>query len=98
MSNRKREHRIYLYIAERLKFLGMTTFELMLGCFGFGGFMIYSGGIGERFAWLLGGWGSIVVNRRLTKGKDLKPILVFFGIMPGPSKQWIPHEVVVCVA
>ena len=91
MTNRKQEHGIYSSIAEHLKFLGMTIFERMLGFCGFGGFVIDAGSIGERFTWPLGGWGGIIVNRCLTKGKYLKPILVFLAIIPGPSACWVPY-------
>ena len=75
--------------------------ELMLGFFGFGGFMIHTGSMIIRTMWLSIGWGGIIFLRQLKKhklGNNLKGFLVFLGILPGPSSKWPVYYKTVWVA
>ena len=90
-----REHRLYLYMSEPVRFLGLTTGELFLGLGGFLGMMFNSGNLSLGTVFLVGGWGSIVVLRQFKKhklGVNLKSFLTWYGIIPAPSVYWPSFE------
>ncbi len=86
-----KNHRLYFYMSEPVKFLGMTTLELVLGFSGFGGFMIHAGSMFVRTMWLSIGCGGIIFLRQLKKhklGNNLRGFLTAYGILPAPSSMW----------
>ena len=89
--NQYREHRLYLYMSEPVRFLGMTMGELFLGLSGLG-FLFFNIGSGFFQVMGVGGcWGGIFFLRQFKKqkaGTNIKSFLVWHGIAPKPSLSW----------
>lgn len=83
-----REHRLYLYMSEPVRFLGMTIGELVLGLGGLLGVIFNSHNLSLGTLCLVGGWGSIVVLRQFKKhkiGTDVRSFLMWYGLISAPS-------------
>lgn len=90
-----REHRLYLYMSEPVRFLGLTTPELVLALGGLFGLLFNSGDMIAGTIYLSVGWGSIYVIRQFKKhklGLNMRSFLTWYGIIPPPSPYWPSFE------
>ena len=90
-----KEHRLYLYMSEPVRFLGMTTGELVLGLGGLFGFLFNSGDLLTGTIILISGWGSIYAMRQFKKqklGLNVRSMLTWYGLIPAPSTYWPSFE------
>lgn len=82
------EHRLYVHISEPIRFLGLTTGELILGLGGLLGVIFNSDCLWSGTFYLVGGWGSIGAMRQFKKhkvGGNLQSLLLWYGLRPAPS-------------
>lgn len=92
-----REHRLYVHMSEPVRFLGLTTVELLLGLGGLLGVIFNTHHLGMGTLCLISGWGSIIVLRQSKKhklGGHLRSALTWYGVLLSPSPHWpaFPHR------
>ncbi|MEI8321201.1 MAG: hypothetical protein WCG05_04240 [Alphaproteobacteria bacterium] len=87
----EKNHRIYQFMSEPVRFLGLTVGELILGVGGFFMALLNTGKFSLQGFFLGGGIGSIIFLRQLKKqkiGTNVRSFLTHYGIFPVPSGTW----------
>ena len=86
------EHRLYQYLSEPIRLMGMTLDEL------FGGLGLLGAGLlsssvalqGTLYLWSVGWVIGLKKFKKLGAGTDLRAFLYWQGIWPAPSKAFPP--------
>lgn len=90
-----REHRIYKYMNEPIRIVGLTLDELILGAVSIFGFMHSMGNKFWMFLFLLAGFGGVFFLKtwkKRQKGIALKSYLYWHGLWRKPSTSYPDFE------
>lgn len=84
------EHRLYKFLSEPIRLLGLTLDELTIGVTSVGMGIFSSVFYWQMISYLAGGFGIFALKKfkKMGAGKDLRAFLYWQGLWPHPHKSF----------